>query len=97
MFAFADPARIARVLTGAGWTPPRIDPLDIDLDIAAGQGLDAAVAQSTEIGAVSSWLRGQPPEVIQSATEAIRTALAPYQQGANVHLRGAAWLVSSSA
>lgn len=95
MFAFADPARITQVLTGAGWPAPRIEPLDVTLDIAAGLGLEAAVAQSTQIGAVNSWLRGQPPETTEAARQAIRAALAPYQDGGAVGLPGAVWLVSS--
>jgi len=52
MFAFTDPQRVFEILTGAGWAPPRLDKLDLDLDIAAGRGLDEAVVQSTQIGAV---------------------------------------------
>ena len=35
--------------------------------IAAGRGLEAAVVQSTQIGAVNSWLRNQPTEVVSAA------------------------------
>jgi SAM-dependent methyltransferase len=52
MFALADPRRVSEVLTEAGWAPPRLDKLDLDLDIAAGRGLEEAVVQSTQIGAV---------------------------------------------
>ena len=96
MFAFADPQRVSQVLTAAGWAPPRLDKLDLDLDIAAGHGLDEAVAQSTKIGAVNSWLRGQPAEVAAAAVASIREALAPYQERTSVPLRGAMWLVSSA-
>ena len=54
MFAFAHPQRLSEVLTAAGWAPPRLDKLDLDLDIAAGRGLEEAVVQSTQIGAVNS-------------------------------------------
>jgi hypothetical protein len=59
--------RVSEVLTGAGWAAPRLDKLDLDLDIAAGRGLEEALVQSTQIGAVNSWLRNrrrkssQPP------------------------------------
>jgi SAM-dependent methyltransferase len=96
MFAFADPRRVFQVLTAAGWAPPRLDKLDLDLDIAAGRGLEQAVVQSTQIGAVSSWLRGQPPEVVAAATASIREALAAHLDGASVRLPGAMWLVSSA-
>ncbi len=94
MFAFANPQRITEALTAGGWTPPRIDKLDLDLDIAAGRGLEEAVVQSTQIGAVNSWLRGQPAEVIAAATASIRGALSAHQDGASVRLPGAMWLVS---
>jgi SAM-dependent methyltransferase len=96
MFAFADPQRVSQVLTAAGWAPPRFDKLDCDLDIAAGRGLEQAVVQSTQIGAINSWLRGQPAEVVTAAVASVREALAPHLDGARVRLPGAMWLVSSA-
>jgi len=43
MFAFADPEHVTEVLTAAGWAPPSLEKLDMDLDIAAGRGLEEAV------------------------------------------------------
>jgi len=97
MFAFADRQRVFQVLTAAGWAPPRIDKLDLDLDIAAGRGLEEAVDQSAQIGAVSSALRGQPAEAVAIAVASIREALAAHLDGASVRLPGAMWLVSSAA
>jgi hypothetical protein len=74
---------------------PRLDNLDINLDIAAGRGQEEAVVQSTQIGAVNSWLR-QPAEVVATAIESLREALAACLGGANVRLPGAMWLVSSA-
>jgi SAM-dependent methyltransferase len=96
MFAFADPQRVFQVLTAAGWAPPRLDKLDLDLDIAAGRGLEEAVDQSTQIGAVNSALRGQPAEAVAAAIVSIREALAAQLDGASVRLPGAMWLVSSA-
>jgi SAM-dependent methyltransferase len=96
MFAFADPQRVSAILTAAGWASPRFDKCEFVLDIAAGRGLDEAVVQSTQIGAVNSWLRGQPAEVVAASIASIREALAAHQDGASVRLPGAAWLVSSS-
>jgi len=95
MFALADPQRVSKVLTAAGW-PPRFDKLDRDLDMGAGRGLEEAVVQSTQIDAVNSWLRGQPGEVVTAAVASIREALAEHLDGASVRLRGAMWLVSSA-
>jgi hypothetical protein len=96
MFAFADPEHVTEVLIAAGWAPPRFEKLDMDLDIAAGRGLEEAVVQSTEIGAVNSWLRNQPAQVISAAVASLREALVPYADGASVRLRGAMWLISSA-
>lgn len=97
MFALADPARVAQVVTDAGWAPPTIDPLELELDVAAGRGLDEAIVQLTKIGAINGWLRDQPPETVAAATASIRAALEPYRDGECVRLPGAAWRVSSSA
>ena len=96
MFAFADPQRVSRVLIAGGWAPPRLDKLDCELDIAAGRGLEEAVVQSTQIGAVNSWLRGQPEEVVAAAVASIRDAFTAHMDGASVCLPSAMWLVSST-
>jgi hypothetical protein len=96
MFAFADPERVSEVLTASDWAPPRFERLDVDLDIAAGRGLEEAVIQSTQIDAVNSWLRNQPAEVVSAAIASLREALAPHVDGASVRLPGAMWLVSSA-
>jgi len=97
MFAFANPERVTEVLTAAGWAPPRFEKLDLDLDIAAGRGLEEAVIQSTQIGAVNSWLRNQPAEIVAAAVASLRDALAPYRKGESVRLPGAMWLIGSAA
>jgi SAM-dependent methyltransferase len=96
MFAFADPEHVSQVLTASGWVPPRFEKLDVNLDVAAGRGLEEAVIQSTQIGAVNSWLRNQPAEVVSAAIASLREALASYVNGASVRLPGAMWLVSSA-
>ncbi len=96
MFAFADPERVSEVLNAAGWKEPRLEKLDLDLDIAAGRGLEEAVDQSTKIGAVNSWLRNQPTDVVTAAIASVRAALAVHLDGARVCLPGAMWLVSSA-
>jgi SAM-dependent methyltransferase len=96
MFAFADPGHVTGILTAAGWMPPRFEKLDLDLDIAAGRGLEEAVVQSTEIGAVNSWLRNQPETVVAAAVASLREELKPYADGMTVRLPGAMWLISSA-
>ncbi len=96
MFAFADPERVREVLTDSGWARPHFEKFDADLDIAAGQGLEEAVIQSTQIGAVNSWLRDQPEDIRSAAIDSLRDALSPHLDGASVRLPGAMWLISSA-
>ena len=96
MFAFADPERVAEVFAASGWAPPHFTKFDADLDIAAGRGLEEAVIQSTQIGAVYSWLRNQPAEIVSAAIVSLRDALTPNVTGASVRLPGAMWLISSA-
>jgi SAM-dependent methyltransferase len=96
MFAFADPDHVTQVLTTSGWTPPNFTKFDVDLDIAAAGGLSEAVKQATKIGVINSWLRNQPEDVVSAAVASLNDALAPYVDGANVRLRGAMWLISST-
>jgi SAM-dependent methyltransferase len=97
MFALADPAHVTDVLAAAGWAAPRFEKLDVDLDIAAGRGLGEAIVQSMQIGAVNSWLRNQPADIVSAAVTSLREALAPYAKGPGVRLPGAVWLIASRA
>jgi SAM-dependent methyltransferase len=97
MFAFADPDHVAEVFAASGWAAPRFEELDMDLDIAAGRGLEEAVIQSTLIGAINSWLRNQPQDIVSASVASLREALAPYAEGQSVRLPGAMWLISSAA
>jgi len=95
MFAFADPEHVTEVLTASGWAKPRFEKLDMDLDIAAGRGLEEAVVQSTQIGAINSWLRNQSEEIVSASVASLREALRPYVHGRSVRLPGAMWLIAS--
>jgi len=95
MFAFADPAHVTEVLTTSGWAPPRFERLDVDLDIAAGRGIEEAVIQSTQIGAINSWLRDQSEGIVSASVASLREALQPYVDGQRVRLPGAMWLIAT--
>ncbi len=97
-FAFADPERVRRILTDAGWRAPTITPGDVMLDLAGGQGLEAAVESATRMGAAARALRDQPETVREAAREAIHAALARHATAdGRVALAGAVWLVASEA
>jgi SAM-dependent methyltransferase len=95
-FSFADPERVTRILTAAGFAAPRFTPLDVSLDLAGGAGLDAAVALSIETGPTSRAFEGQPEAARKSAIGAIREALAEHLKDGRVALAGAVWLVAAA-
>jgi SAM-dependent methyltransferase len=95
-FAFADPARVQRILSDAGYADIVVTPQDLELDIAVGRGLDAAVKAAMTIGPTSRMLDGQS-EAVRAAVEAdIRKALAAQARGDSVPLGGAIWIVTGT-
>ncbi len=94
-FAFADTARVTRVLTAAGFTAPSFTPLNLQLDIAAGGTLEDAVNQASAMGPAKRALADQPNEIRAAARESIRRALTPYASAAGVRLTAAVWLVAA--
>jgi SAM-dependent methyltransferase len=95
-FAFASEERVRRILGGAGFQSIALAPCDLALDLAAGGGLDTAVAATMEIGATSRAIAGQPPETRAAVATSIRRALGPHVHGASVPLTAAIWLVTAA-
>ncbi|MGA8586755.1 MAG: SAM-dependent methyltransferase, partial [Roseiarcus sp.] len=95
-FAFADDARVRRVLSNAGFADIVVIPVDLDLDLAIGRGLDAAVAGALGIGPTSRILDGQPEAVRAAAAADIRQALAERAKGDSVPLGAAIWIVTAT-
>src|SRR4051812_47529216 len=80
-FAFASEERVNRILGDAGFTGVRMERCDLALDIAIGQGLDAAVQSALAIGPTHRALEGQPDNIRAAAVQSIREALAPFVKG----------------
>ncbi len=95
-FAFADEARVRRILSEAGYADIVLTPQDLDLDIAAGRGLDTAVAAALAIGPTSRILSEQSEAVRAAAAADIRTALAAQVRGDSVPLGAAIWVVTAT-
>jgi SAM-dependent methyltransferase len=94
-FSFGDTARVARILTAAGFTAPVFNRLDIEIDLAAGGSFEDAVMQSSAMGPAKRALADQPESVQSEALESIRRALAPYATPSGVKMPGAVWLVAA--
>ncbi|VIO75370.1 Aklanonic acid methyltransferase DnrC [Bradyrhizobium ivorense] len=96
-FAFASEARVTRILSEAGFSRIAMEPCRVELDIATGRGIDAAVQSALEIGPASRALDGHPDDVRAAATASIREALTPFAKGDAVLLPGAIWIVTARA
>ena len=94
-FAFADDQRVRWILGAAGFVDIDVAPQDLELDIAIGRGLDAAVASSLGIGPTSRILDGQSDAVRAAAAADIKKALAERARGDSVPLGGAIWMVTA--
>ena len=95
-FAFADPARVRRILSEAGFADIVLTPHNLELDIAAGRGLDTAVQAALTIGPTSRMLDGQDETVRAAATADIRKALAAHARENSVPLGAAIWIVTAT-
>jgi SAM-dependent methyltransferase len=94
-FAFADPARIAAVLTGAGFAPPSIRALDFDFVAGAGEDpLADAISYFRRIGPFAALLRELDERAGEAAAEALGEILARHQAGDQILFRAAAWIVT---
>ncbi len=94
-FSFASERRVRGILEKAGFGAVNFEPVELSLDLAEGRGLDAAVETALGIGPAGRALDGQPAALRVAAAESIRAALAPYQEGERVPVRGEIWIVSA--
>jgi SAM-dependent methyltransferase len=95
-FAFANDARVRRILSEAGYVDIVLTPQELELDIAVGRGLDTAVKAAMTIGPTSRMLDGQSEAVRAAATADIRKALAAHMRGGSAPLGAAIWIVTAT-
>jgi SAM-dependent methyltransferase len=95
-FAFASEARVRRILSDAGYADIVLKPHELELDIAVGRGLDAAVTAAMTIGPTSRMLDGQSEAVRAAAAKDIRKALAAHMKGGSAPLGAAIWIVTAA-
>ncbi|GAC1338979.1 MAG: methyltransferase domain-containing protein [Beijerinckiaceae bacterium] len=90
-FAFADPDRVKRILTEAGFVDIAINPHD--QQVALGR-LDEAVEQSVRVGALSRLLT-ENPEAVDAVMETLRETLSGFDSGEGVHMGAGVWIVTA--
>ncbi|NOT39253.1 MAG: class I SAM-dependent methyltransferase [Alphaproteobacteria bacterium] len=94
-FAFADPARVRRILANGGFDAITLNPFDTKVEI--GNTLDDAVTYLMEFGPISRALTDASPSQREQATNALRDALAPHAKAAPITLGAAVWIVTAKA
>ena len=96
-FSFGDRARVARILTAAGFTDIAIEPFDASVPFGEGgtrdAAIDDAVKMTLEVGPVSRVLAAQPDDIRARASAAVRAAFAGLPGERSVMIDGAAWIV----
>lgn len=92
-FSFADRERVTRILTAAGFTPPRFEALAIEMEL--GGSLEDAAMEAGNRGPTKRALENQPEDVRAAAIASIREALAPHATATGVRLPGSVWLVGA--
>ena len=92
-FAFQSEVRVRGILEGAGFASVEFEAIDLTLDIANGQGIDAAMDTATGIGPASRAMDGQPAELQAAARAAIRAMLVQRLVGETVPFAASIWIV----
>ncbi|HSZ52436.1 MAG TPA: class I SAM-dependent methyltransferase [Caulobacteraceae bacterium] len=91
-FAFADGARVRRILEAAGWGGVEIRPHDVP--IGAG-GLEDTLTLMMRVGPLGAALR-EAPEAAPRVMDAVRGFLARHERPDGVRLPAAAWIVTAA-
>ncbi|MDE2294286.1 MAG: methyltransferase domain-containing protein [Gammaproteobacteria bacterium] len=91
-FAFADAARVRRILVDAGFVNPRIEPFDA---LIGGTGLDETVRLLCRVGPLGAAMR-ERPDLLPAAADAVRAALSPRLGPDGVRMRAAVWIVQAA-
>ncbi|HXT06860.1 MAG TPA: class I SAM-dependent methyltransferase [Roseiarcus sp.] len=96
-FAFHDEARVREILETAGFRDVGFATATVELDIADGEGLEAAVDKALTMGPTSRALADQPEAVRAAVREEVGAALAGHARDGKVELGGATWIVRARA
>ncbi len=95
--SFADPTRVARILSEAGFSAIELQRRDAMMKLSGANELDRATDFATQVGPASRALAGTPPAAQAAAKAAIRDALAEYDAAEGVILPGSVWFVTARA
>jgi SAM-dependent methyltransferase len=95
-FSLGDPARVERILRGAGFVELEVAPMEGTLAIGGGGDLEESVRFALELGPTGRLLADAEPEAREAVAGAVREALAPFATPEGVRLPYAAWVATAS-
>ena len=95
--SFADPDRVKRILSAAGFTAIDLERRDVMMKLGGTNELDRATEFATQVGPASRALVGATPAAQAAARSAIREALADYAGAGGVMLPGSVWFITARA
>ncbi len=95
-FAFADRARVERILAAAGFTGIGFESVEETLVVGGTKSLDEAVSFVFQLGPAAAALREADDATRERATRAVRAAIEPYHGPGGARFPSAAWLVTAA-
>lgn len=96
-FAFADGARLERILAEGGFRDIHVRGQDIDLTLAGGADPAQTVDLLLELGPLGRVLADKPPELRQTVAREVLDAVIGYARSDGVTMPGAIWIVTARA
>lgn len=94
-YAFADQAKVERILSAAGFHDVKLE--RFDADVTLGDDLEQAVHFAVTSGPASRLLATVTPDVLAKAKDAVRRALESAKTPKGYALSGSSWLVTAKA
>jgi SAM-dependent methyltransferase len=91
-FAFADPAYVTEILSGAGWSDAEPRPLDFDYDAGS---FEEALSFLAELGPAARVLEELDDDARAAALQRMRSVVERHQRGGRITFGGAAWIWSA--
>jgi ubiquinone/menaquinone biosynthesis C-methylase UbiE len=94
-FSFADPDKVRRILSGAGFGDIRITPFDGEMAMGSPKGIQAAAAYIAEIGPAARAIAELPKEERPKVIARLETIVTPLMRGECLMLQGGVWVVEA--
>jgi SAM-dependent methyltransferase len=92
--AFADPDRVRRILTAAGFDAINLEALELNLSFGA--DVRSTAQKLVQLGPAARLLGNEPDDVKARVEDELREAIAGYQTDSGVKIGGATWIVTAN-